>query len=337
MKHINTLDYNNCFADYFLQDCSVIDKNNLSFVMRSFEDTANYDSLQEQKVRKKIVWYEVVTDDELHAGCSIISNSEEIHTTPTHAGKPEALFINDDGYVFIHNEQGLQSEESIFTSTGIAENAFSALCTKTIHEWVYVCGHRGFMALRTDKNRWQDISIPAEQFPGPPLTLLDADGFAPDDLYAVTSAAGVFHFNGKAWARLPFPSNILLETVCCAPDGLVYVSGQAGTLFAGRGSRWKEVHAGRLTLPFTNTVWHDNALWCTNDYGVWTFAENKFQRAPVPDEVYFCSGHVSSRDGVLLLGGMNGAALHLGSDGADWQILYFQPEIMESFDDNEGS
>lgn len=322
-------DYENCFYGYHLQRCAVIDNNNLAFVMRNFEDTLKYDSLQEYSVRKKLSWYEVRTDEHLHGGGCVINESEELFVTAVPSCDAAAIFINMDGMAYIHDKNGIRKESNLASAINIQQENVYICTAKTIHNHVYVCGHRGLVACRTAQDKWINLSLDPATFPGPPLTLVDMDGFAPNDLYAVAMEAGVFHFDGSSWRRVPFPSNILLESVCCGEDGVVYVSGQAGTLFAGRGSRWREVHAGSFTLPYTDMIWHDNALWCTSDYGVWTFADNRLERAPVPDEVYFCSGHLSARDGLLLLGGMNGAAIH---DGSRWQVLYFQPEIFEGME-----
>lgn len=329
MQPISPTNYATCYAGYFLQDCAVINRHTVSFVLRSFEDTAKHDSLEEQLVRKKVVWQHLVDDDSPRAGCSVIRNSEELFTTLSNLNELEPVFVNGHGMVLVPTPDDLRTEARITESTGLAQEHFLALTAKTIHNHVYVCGHLGLVACRTAQDKWINLSLDPATFPGPPLTLVNMDGFAPNDLYAVAMEAGVFHFDGSSWRRVPFPSNILLESVCCGEDGVVYVSGQAGTLFAGRGSRWREVHAGSFTLPYTDMIWHDNALWCTSDYGVWTFADNRLERAPVPDEVYFCSGHLSARDGLLLLGGMNGAAIH---DGSRWQVLYFQPEIFEGME-----
>lgn len=340
-------DYEACFVGYFLQDCAIVNRRLISFVLRNFDDCEKSDSLHDEMVRKKLVWLDISVPDpvetppknsdeqEFRYGGCVLDNSANVFTAAVHRPDTQFLYAAADGFVYRYDDNGFADEAQLVDALGLPESCF-AFGARTVCEDLYVYGAEGFVARRTGRDSWQNVSIPAEHFPGPALTLLAVDGFAPDDLYAVSWKAGVFHYNGKAWRRVPFPTNIALETVCCAPSGQVYISAQRGTLFAGRGTRWDRVHEGTLTLPFRDTVWYADTLWCTNDYGVWTLQNTAkgpvFERAPVPDEVYFCSGHLSAGDDRLLLGGMNGTTIF---DGNAWQTLYYQPEILAGMMENE--
>ena len=69
----------------------------------------------------------------------------------------------------------------------------------------------------------------------------DVDAFSKEDMYAVGGAGDVWHCDGQRWTQLPFPSNELLYTVCCAGDGNVYITGNMGALWVGRKDRWKRL------------------------------------------------------------------------------------------------
>ncbi|UOD33457.1 hypothetical protein INH39_18945 [Massilia violaceinigra] len=77
-----------------------------------------------------------------------------------------------------------------------------------------------------------------------------------------------------------------LESIRCAGDGKVYIGADGGTVYQGRAEHWERIHRGDLTLS------------CR--------------------DMRICSGHLSVGDGVMLLAGVYGAALH---DGKDWQII----------------
>lgn len=179
---------------------------------------------------------------------------------------------------------------------------------RTIDGWLYFCmGNRG-VGKRLGKNDWRHFN---DQIPGPPEesnSFDDIDGFSESDIYCVGNAGNVWHFDGKTWRRLDFPSRIDLESVVCAGDGQVYISGEQGTTFKGRGSRWQRIHVGSMSLPFKDMVWHEDRVWATSDYGVWHIRDDRVERAELPDGMGAYAGNLSVGDGVLLLAGYGGAA-----------------------------
>jgi hypothetical protein len=56
----------------------------------------------------------------------------------------------------------------------------------------------------------------------------------------------------------------------------------------------------------------------TSDYGVWVIENDKVKRAEISDKIRTCAGHLSVGDGVMLLAGIYGAALH---DGTTWHEI----------------
>ncbi len=148
----------------------------------------------------------------------------------------------------------------------------------------------------------------------------DIDAFSSSDIYVVGGRGVVWHYNGKLWSRIPLPSNMLLESVCCAGDGHVYIGGQSGTLFKGRGNQWAMLHRGELSLPFNDIVWHAERLWCSNDYGLWNLENGRLVAAQLPSaQIAVCAGNLSAADGMLLMAGVNGAAFH---DGKTWHLIF---------------
>ncbi|WP_211243492.1 hypothetical protein [Chitiniphilus eburneus] len=150
----------------------------------------------------------------------------------------------------------------------------------------------------------------------------DVAGFAEDDVYAVGGAGDVWHFNGKAWRQIDFPSNELLYTVCCAGDGNVYISGNGGSLWVGRNDRWKRLLEGGFSLPFKDSAWFAGRLWCGSDNGLWVLQDGKLINPPdQPAAVRNASGVIDvSPDGkVMLTASPHGAAIY---DGKTWTLLF---------------
>ncbi|EPG9677358.1 WD40/YVTN/BNR-like repeat-containing protein, partial [Citrobacter freundii] len=62
----------------------------------------------------------------------------------------------------------------------------------------------------------------------------DLSGFSESDMYAVGGMGTVYHFDGKKWQQITFPTNKLLYTVCCGGDGFVYIADFDGAIWKGR-------------------------------------------------------------------------------------------------------
>ncbi len=154
----------------------------------------------------------------------------------------------------------------------------------------------------------------------------DLSGFSGNDLYAVGDAGAVWHFNGTAWEKLPFPSDRKLYTVTCGGD-CVYITDITGTVWKGRHGAWELIEQGHQTLPFADAAWFQDTLWCANDDGMRVLENNRMvaahllEKHAVPDAVARISHCIDvSPDGrKMLVCGGQGAALH---DGVAWQLLF---------------
>jgi len=130
----------------------------------------------------------------------------------------------------------------------------------------------------------------------------DMDGFSETDLYAVGGHGDIWHYDGTVWMQEGFPSNMQLNTVTCAGDGYVYVSGQGGTLWRGRNSTWEHLYDGSYSIPWNEVLWFEDKLWLASDYmlRIW----NGKELVPVTDdqgqELPF-SGHMDAYDGLLVI------------------------------------
>jgi hypothetical protein len=178
---------------------------------------------------------------------------------------------------------------------------------RTIDGWLYACqGNRGVIK-RLGKNQWKHWHDEIPSLPKANSSFDDIDGFSESDIYCVGLKGDVWHYDGKAWSQIEFPTNIDLETVCCAGDGSVYISGEGGTTFKGRGQKWKRIHKGEMSLPFKDMVWYEDRVWATSDYGVWHIHNDQQERADLPDGISAYAGNLSVADGVLMLAGYGGA------------------------------
>ncbi|GGC25637.1 hypothetical protein [Pseudoduganella buxea] len=94
----------------------------------------------------------------------------------------------------------------------------------------------------------------------------DLDAFSEFDMYAVGGHGDVWHHDGTKWTQLGFPSNVRLETVTCAGDGNVYISGEGGSLWVGNKSTWKRIYKGSSSILWNDVLWFQDKLWLASDY-----------------------------------------------------------------------
>ncbi|UOD33283.1 hypothetical protein INH39_07950 [Massilia violaceinigra] len=146
-------------------------------------------------------------------------------------------------------------------------------------------------------------------------------------MYAVGDAGTVWHFDGKRWQQIPFPTNVPLYTVACGENGDVYMTDIRGNLWKGGGAKWSLLCEMDQSLPFKDAAWFNGRLWCANDYGMYVLEGEKLVAAhtaridPIPNEVALHSHRIDvSPDGKqMLVCGGDGAALH---DGKKWNLLF---------------
>lgn len=94
------------------------------------------------------------------------------------------------------------------------------------------------------------------------------DGFAPDDLYAVGWQGEVWHHDGATWQRRNSPVALALNKVICAPDGLVYIVGQAGLILQGRADHWRVIDNDLTRRTFTSACWFNGHLYVLSSHGL---------------------------------------------------------------------
>jgi hypothetical protein len=155
----------------------------------------------------------------------------------------------------------------------------------------------------------------------------DISGFSASDVYAVGGKGDVWHYSGSAWRRCAFPSTHYLETVLCAGDGKVYVTGQSGSVFVGAGDSWTQTEEGSFSGYFNDCVWFAGKVWLAHDSGLYVLnPKGEVIGVQLPPELHVTTGHLAVGDGVLLSAGLGGASVF---DGKQWQILVNHFEMRE--------
>lgn len=315
------------FNGFQIVDCCVRSKRFFDFSLEvnyaQREDWEDADRLFEGgELDKRIVSFsrEKVTDGN-GWGHAKLSGVENMVAGVSYTPNEQFVGFDADGTVYVlgDGESGFEEDIPRWQTNGI--NRGTTNCSRTIEGVLYVAGGGRSVGYREGKNSWISLTqmMPFEyKRDWRTAGFNDIDGFSRDDIYCVGGEGDVWHFNGKQWRQLPFPSDLSLYTVCCAGDGFVYISGYGGTTFRGRGDGWTQIYKGQMVVPFNDMGWYEGKVWCTSDYGLWTIEKNDLQDADVSDDVLAASGHLDIADGILLVAGHNRAAF---KENGKWHVL----------------
>ncbi len=326
-------EYRKRFDGYIVTDCAVLKRGHYYFISRNLAESERAGPTAEATVTKRVTWYFAdrpqggrIQDIEFEGYSSL--------TIGTSRADEECLVcVLQNGAVATIGIEHDQDEDPIPMSIkGPRRGAIYRL--RTIGHSLYAVGSDHTVCFRKGRNQWESLCL---NLPEPTLAdsndversnnmaFQDIDGFSPDDLYAIAGAGLVWHFDGTNWSRIAFPSDMDVYSICCAGDGYVYIGAQSGSLFRGRGNEWTLLVREMLTLPFQDIVSHAGKVWMTSDYGLWNVVDGQLVEADLPSsDIKVCAGNLSVGDGVMLMAGSHGAAVH---DGTAWQLIFHRMQF----------
>ncbi|UXH80646.1 hypothetical protein [Roseateles amylovorans] len=300
------------FKDRWFYDCAVIDRNTCSFILfnRVSEDDGNR-VLGTVRFGEEGSW-----KARRYAGFVL----PMLGVAPN-LGKTSVMLGRISG-VAVHGDAGDEKWPDIAESPN-GPLRTGADCMATINGRLYVGGGWRHVCFLNDAREWESIRHNLPDPPNPKKASrfgFDAiAGFNANDIYAAGGEGDLWRFDGRFWRQCQVPTNMMMETLCCAGDGHVYVGLQSGGLMRGREDEWEVIHQDNMSVPFKDIVWYQEQLWCTSEYGLWTVGKDgKLVDADVPALASACSGNLSTADGILMVAGLNGAAIH---DGNEWHRL----------------
>ncbi|NHZ38465.1 hypothetical protein [Massilia rubra] len=211
---------------------------------------------------------------------------------------------------------------------------------------VYAIGSFRKIYRRIDMNQWIELGSEGKGVPMPTdltsptdfvftLGFNDMSAFAKNDMYAVGGDGDVWRFDGKKWHNCPIPTNASLETVCCAENGIVYITELNGSVWAGRTDQWEKIADANLTAGFhpVDAFWFNNRLYLGSQQGIFTIDEKKKKVVPLkeveedaPNPTNGGRIDISPDGRFMLTVGPYGACLH---DGTKWRRLFSAFDFVE--------
>ncbi|MTV56171.1 hypothetical protein [Pseudoduganella buxea] len=336
MMQLTEAEYRKRFDGYIITDCAVLKRGQYYFVSRNIAESERAGPTAEATVTKRVGWYFPFRTQ----GSRIQDMDFEGYRTLTigasRAGEHLILCVSVDGQVTSTDggEEDNDEDENVIPKSirGPRRGAMRRL--RTIDDSLYAVGSDHTVCVRRGRNRWESLCL---NLPEPTLTdfndversdnmaFVDIDGFSENDIYVIAGKGRVWHFDGTKWSRIAFPSDMDVYSICCAGDGYVYIGGQSGSVWRGRNNEWTLLVREMLTLPFEDIVWHAGKVWLTSDYGLWNVIDGQLVEADLPSsDIKVCAGNLSVGDGVMLMAGTHGAAVH---DGSVWQLIFHRMQF----------
>jgi hypothetical protein len=319
---LTTEAFRRCFDGSTITDCVVRSRHVFYFVAMSDYDTNDVPPPDEQRTTRIIVYFASEPEPDRWKKASF-SGFNGLLAGAALYPKEQFIGVDGDGRVLSMGSGVSEMERRIPRGrNGPQRGGVRKL--RTFDRYTYVStGYRG-LGRREDKDRWVTLCSTLQFDPDPDVSsdeygFDDFDAFDVNDIYCVGGKGDVWHFDGRSFRQLDFPSNMYLESVCCAGDGSVYIGAQNGSIFKGRGDTWRLLHRDNLVLPFRDMVWYQDRVYCTSDHGLWEIKDDTLRTASVPEAIKVCSGNLSVADGVMLLAGAFGAAYH---DGSGWTQMF---------------
>ena len=238
----------------------------------------------------------------------------------------------------------MRTGESIRTE--ITSKHYSMWAGATIGDYVYFAGTPRKLFKRHAPGKWKDLTNRENH----PQMFIDVeaaeakadkhgfikmysgfhavDGFTEEDIYAGGQQGDCWHYDGENWRALDLPSNMDIKSICCAPDGQVYIGASQGTLIKGRldtnGERWEIIPfvESPSEEDFISLAWFQDQLWIGGWRGTYRLEIENDQpvvkRYMFPDggaKQFSFSGGVCSCDEALMAWGTSQVLLY---DGEHW-------------------
>jgi len=169
---------------------------------------------------------------------------------------------------------------------------------RTIDGYAYACG-MGRQVYRRDAGTWTclDEGCRASKGDGA-VGFKDIDGFSARDIYAVGFKGEIWHYDGKTWSRVDSPTNVILNDVCCADDGTVYVAGYKGLLLRGNAKKMEVVDHESTKENIWGLAWHEKKLYLSTLKRVMTLAKDELKMVDM-DAPVTSAYHLTTADGQL--------------------------------------
>ena len=227
-----------------------------------------------------------------------------------HAGD-DAVFLGEGGQI-AHVRGGSLNQGSVSGPDVMPRQRGPLRALRRIGEHLFVAGMNRQVYRGTLGGGWGNMSCPA---PDGVSGFEAIDGFGEDEIYCVGWDGAICWREQGVWHEVDSPTNVVLTSLCCADDGVVYAGARNGLILAGRRDDWRVLEQD----PVFGDVWSiaqgPDAIYFASTRVVFRFDGSDFEPALIPATTFF---QLHAEPGALLSIGAKDAAVF---DGTTWQKL----------------
>jgi hypothetical protein len=251
---------------------------------------------------------DIVTKNWYTAGVCIIEDQAE-----------HMLAVSEYGDVIVFGS-GENFEEEIDFIKNYSEIKVPLRGVRSIDNIAYVVGMNRQVYKRSSRGVWRSIAQEiTPKLDDPVLGFESIDGFSEKELYAVGWEGEIYHFNGAHWHKNDGITNLILTDVCCAENGIVYVSGQVGTLLKGRGDQWEVLDIGDFNQDIWSVTWFKGILYFATMQNVFFIDDdNKIALVEMGADKIYSAGQLNVRKNIMW---SIGAKDLMAFDGGNWSRI----------------
>lgn len=308
LEELSGFEFNGCF---------VRTRNIIGFTGQKWE---NSDSLEPRETAV-FFYYPDEPPDEAWA-FSYLGEATGVYGCAVLEPEERWIFVTDDGEVYAVGQGDDDWEAAISKKPNLYFSNVKAI--RKGH--AIAVGPRRKVFLRKAANNW--VQLVNGLFPQGDETDLkhagfrDIDGFSEQDLYACGGKADLWHYDGKVWTRIDLPTNAVLKNICCADDGIVYITTNRKDLLKGRGTSWDVIDQEATEEVFESIVCYNAKVLISTVSAIYTVDDTGFREANLGEPAMNSRAHLGAGDGILVVAGINEAALY---DGNTWSVI-LEPE-----------
>jgi hypothetical protein len=215
-------------------------------------------------------------------------------------GKRTTVAVGSHGQYFeVEPESLAQSEGTIDAWSNVIR------CLSSIDGKIFAVGMGRSVLVRDSIGRWREVGPGVSEAEKDRIIGFEAiDGFTPENLIAVGWQGEIWRYSGGMWTQVDSPTNVNLNAVACADNGVIYSVGDNGVMVIGKGDQWEVVETER-TENLQDVVDFAGQVFVVTDFRILKLtddglvAEDRFDGGDLP---VTCLSLVKSEGGLIAMG-----------------------------------
>jgi len=303
--------------DFEFSNCHIRSSSIIAFTAQKWPDS---DSLEQRETA--LFFYYPRKPVERMWAVSGIGQSTGVHGCAVFSPEERWIFLTDDGQVYVVGKGDDNYEDPISER----QDLYFSNVTSVHNGHAIAVGPRRKVYLRQTANNW--IQLDKDLFPQGEQTDLeyagfnDIDGFSEEDMYACGGRGDLWHYTGHLWINIDIPTNSVLKNVCCADDGLVYITTNRREILKGRGETWEIIKQDETKEILEAIVYYDGKVIVSTISELFVVDGNEFKVADLGIPDMNSKAHLAAGDSILVVAGIDEATMF---DGKSWSVI-LEPE-----------